>query len=75
MIEGLEDLEYYNSIDEIPEITMEEYEKMKANGNIREIENYRLGNPADLSNTVTTIEIYEDIEINVLDDIEFRPLI
>ena len=75
LIEGLEDMEYYDSMEDIPEISLEEYEKMVNYGNVRELENYRPGNPADLSSVVTTVEVYEDIEINNVDDIAFRPLI
>ena len=65
LIEGFpEDYKYYNSIDEIPEISQKKYEELKKNGNIYEDVGMTLGNPADLSNIQTIVEIYDYIDIN-----------
>lgn len=74
LIEGLEGVEYFNSIDEIPETTKEEYEKAKSKGQAFDVNNMRYGNPADLSNIETIIEVYENISINDCDKNEFKLL-
>lgn len=74
MLSGLENVEYFNSIDEIPEASKEEYEKAKAKGLAFDVNNMRYGNPADLSNVETIIEVYENIIINDCDRTEFRLL-
>lgn len=74
-IEGINpETPYYNSIDEIPEISEADYEKMKAEGNIFEDDSITFGNPADLSSSETVVEVYENIEINNVDDSKFRLL-
>ncbi len=75
LIEGFpEDYKYYNSIDEIPEISQKKYEELKKNGNIYEDVGMTLGNPADLSNIQTIVEIYDYIDINNVGNEEFRLL-
>lgn len=70
--EGLEDIEYFDSLDEIPELSQDEYDQLVDAGNAVTIENFPLGNPADPSSTETIIELYDDIEINVIDDSVFK---
>lgn len=41
-------------------------------GEIEEVENMKYGNPADLSYQETIIEMYNDIEINNLDEDLFK---
>ena len=64
--------DYYESYDDIPEISDEDFEKMQSEGNIFEIPSFSLGNPADLSSVVTTVEVYDDIDINNTDDSVFK---
>ena len=70
--EGLEDLEYVDSLDDIPEISGAEYEQLAEEGNAVAIEEFPLGNPADPSSVETVIELYDTIEINVVDDSVFK---
>lgn len=75
LIEGVdENLPYFDSIDDIPEISDEEFEKLSANGNIFKNDSIKFGNPADLSSVVTIVEVYENIEINNIDDSVFKLL-
>lgn len=74
-LEGVDpNLSYYNSIDEIPEISESDYKKMKDQGNIFEDSSLKFGNPADLSSSETIVEVYENIEINQTDDSVFKLL-
>ena len=70
--EGLEDIEYFDSLDEIPELSQDEYDQLVDAGNAVTIENFPLGDPSDPSSTETIIELYDDIEINVIDDSIFK---
>ncbi|MGP1496262.1 MAG: hypothetical protein ACTTJG_05630 [Treponema sp.] len=70
--EGLEDIEYFDSLDSIPEISNEDYEKLAEEGNATKIEEFPLGDPSDPSSVETLIELYEDIQINVVDDSVFK---
>ena len=70
--EGLEDIEYFDSLDEIPELSQDEYDQLVDAGNAVTIENFPLGDPSDPSSTETIIELYDDIEINVIDDSVFK---
>ncbi len=75
LIDGFnEDYTYYNSIEEIPEFSDEEFEKLKKSGNLFEDVNITLGNPADLSNIQTVVEIYDYVDINSVSNEEFRLL-
>jgi len=74
MVSGVENIEYFNSIEDIPETSKEEYEKAKSKGLAFDVNNMRYGNPADLSNVETIIEVYENISINDCDRSEFRLL-
>ena len=70
--EGLEDLEYFDSLDDIPEISKAEYERLMEEGNAVRIEKLPIGNPADPSSVETVIELYQDIQVNVVDDSVFK---
>ena len=70
--EGLEDIDYYDSLDDIPELSQDEYEQLADAGNAVSIENFPLGDPSDPSSTETIIELYDNIEINVIDDSVFK---
>ena len=62
----------YNSEEDIEEITIEELEKMKATGSVFKEDFITFGNPADLSNIETVVELYTNIDINQVDDSEFK---
>ena len=64
--------DYYESYDDIPEISDEDFEKMQMEGNIFENSSTIIGNPADLSSVVTIVEVYDDININNTDDSVFK---
>lgn len=70
--EGLEDIEYFESLDNIPEITTSEYEELVASGNAVTIEELPLGDPSDPSYVETVIELYNNIQINTVDDSVFK---
>lgn len=70
--EGLEDLEYFDSLDSIPEMSTSDYEQLVEDGNAVTIEEFPLGDPSDPSSVETIIELYDDIEINVIDDSVFK---
>ena len=75
LIEGFaEDYSYYNSIDEIEEISLEEYEELKKAGTCFETD-VEFGNPADLSNVETIVEVYDSITINETEDSVFKILL
>ena len=64
--------DYYESYDDIPEISNEDFEKMQMEGNIFEDSSTVLGNPTDLSSVVTVVEVYDDINVNNTDDSVFK---
>ena len=70
--EGLDDLEYFDSIESIPEMSVSDYEALVEAGNAVTIEEFPLGNPADPSSIETVVELYDNIEINVIDDSVFK---
>jgi len=73
LIEGFpDDRKIYNSIDDIPTMSLSDYERIKDAGNVTEIKDFKFGDPADLSFTDTILEIYQDIEINNAPDGLFR---
>ena len=75
LIEGFaEDYSYYNSIDEIEEISLEKYEELKKAGTCFETD-VEFGNPADLSNVETIVEVYDSITINETEDSLFKILL
>lgn len=67
--------EYYDSVNDIPEITKAELEKMQGGGSITKIDNLAFGNPADLSYIETVAEVYQDVKINSVPDEAFRILL
>lgn len=76
LIEGFDpDTPVYESPDDVPTLTQEEFEQMQSEGVINEIPAIRFGNPADLSYTETVIELYQDMEINTVSDQLFRLLL
>jgi hypothetical protein len=73
LIEGFpDDRKIYNSIDDIPTMSLSDYEKVKDAGNVMEIKDLKFGDPADLSYKETILEIYQDIEVNNVPDGLFR---
>ena len=65
-------MEYFDSLESIPEISKEEYEQLVEEGNAEIIEELPLGDPSDPSSVETIIELYQDIQINVADDSVFK---
>ena len=63
---------FFNSPDEIPEMSASDLAAMQAAGNIYEETNMTFGNPADLSYVETIYEVYQDIEINSAPEHLFR---
>jgi len=73
LIDGFpNDREIYNSIEDVPTMSLNDYENLEETGNITEINDFIFGDPADLSYTDTILEIYQDIEINNVPDVLFR---
>lgn len=64
----------YESVDDIPEISDEEFEAMQEAGNIYEDSSITFGDPANLSNIETVVELYTNIEINQTEDSVFKLL-
>lgn len=64
----------YESMDDIPEISDEEFEAMQEAGNIYEDSSITFGDPANLSNIETVVELYTNIEINQTEDSVFKLL-
>jgi hypothetical protein len=73
LVEGFDaDIPIYNSLEDIPQMSMEEYETLAKDGLASPVTAPVLGNPADLSYVETVIEVYSDIEINAVSDAAFR---
>ena len=72
LIEGIGDMPIFNSPDDVPTLSEEQFMEMQDNGNIHEIPDIVFGNPADLSFTETIYEVYRDIEINSAPENLFR---
>ena len=73
LIEGMDpDRQFFNSPDEIPELSMSEWADMQAAGNVYEDMDMTFGDPADLSYIETIYEVYQDIEINSAPEHLFR---
>lgn len=66
--------EYFEKPEDVPQISKSEYERLKKEGAIEEIENMTFGDPRDLDSTRTIIELYNDIEINNVSENMFRLL-
>lgn len=69
-----EDVKIYNSLDEIPKISEEEYRELEDQGKLKPAGPVLLGDPADQSYTVTIIEQYTGVEINTVNDNAFRAI-
>ena len=54
----------YNSPDEIPTISREEYETLRRKGSIYERAGLVFGNPGDLSYVETEVELYNTVKVN-----------
>lgn len=73
LIEGIDsDYTVYNSADDIPALTEEQFAELEESGNIHEVPGITFGDPADLSYTETIYEVYQDIEINAVPESMFR---
>ena len=77
MIDGInpDEMEWFESPEDIPEMSDSEYEELKASGCIEEISDMTFGNPADPSYTETIAEVYEDVKINAVSDETFKLLL
>ena len=74
-IEGFpEDMPRYETMDDIPEISEEDFKKMEEAGNVFENPSIKLGDPADPSYAVTVVEVYDDVSVNDADSSAFRLL-
>ncbi len=71
------DLDYpvFESMDDIPEISEEEYAQLQAEGRVQDTEGIIFGDPSDLSNVQTTVELYSSVDINNVEDSSFRLLL
>lgn len=75
LIEGFaEDTPIYESYDDIPTLTQDELELLQSEGSISPAPDPVFGDPADLSNVQTVIEVYQEIEINETPDSAFKML-
>lgn len=71
-IPDVEQIDYIQTLDEITELSDEDYTRLKESGNLKEIEELSLGDPSDLSYTANIITLYENIKVNTLDDSPFK---
>ena len=53
-------------------MSISDYEALVEAGNAVKIEEFPLGNPADPSSIETIVELYDNIQINVIDDSVFK---
>jgi hypothetical protein len=67
-----ENTKIYNSLDEIPKLSEEEYQSLKEQGKLKPAGPVVLGDPADQSYTITIVEQYTDVEINNVVNKVFR---
>lgn len=74
-IEGKINKKIYNSSDEVPTITNNEFKELNKKGQLSKREYMRFGDPLDLSYTHTTLELYDDIKINKTDNKAFKSLL
>ena len=73
LTEGIDsDTPVYNSPDEIPVLSAQEFAQLETAGNIHEISGITFGDPADASSIETIHEVYLDIEINSAPEQLFR---
>lgn len=71
-IPGFENVEYFESIDDIPEISEQEYNSLLESETTEKVESLLFGNPADLSYEETIVEVYNNMEINTIEDSLFK---
>ena len=71
-IPDVEQIDYIQTLDEITELSDEDYTRLKESGNLTEIEELSLGDPSDLSYTANILTLYENIKVNILDDSPFK---
>jgi hypothetical protein len=75
LIEGFDpETPIYNSMEDLPVLSREDYEKLVDAGNVSDTPDMVFGNPADLSYTETVYEVYQNMEINNVSDQIFRLL-
>lgn len=75
LLSGYDDnITIYNSTDDIPEISDAEFQQLSADEEIYEIPDVIIGNPADMSEIITQIELYDYIELNAVEDSQFKLL-
>jgi hypothetical protein len=55
-------------------LSQEDFDRMVEAGNLNEMPDVTFGDPTDLSYTETIYEVYQDVEINAVDDQLFRLL-
>jgi hypothetical protein len=72
LLEGLGNVKIYNSPDDYPTISKEEYDKLSKKGLAFPGGDMFFGDPADLSYTETIIEVYQNVEINTVQNSVFR---
>jgi hypothetical protein len=68
------DTPIYNAPEDVPLLSQEDYNRMMEDGNLHEMPDITFGDPTDLSYTETIYEVYQDVEINAVDDQLFRLL-
>jgi len=71
-LSGLEDAKIYNSPDDYPKISKQEYERLAKEGRAFPAGKMLFGDPADLSYTETIIEKYRNVEINTIQNNAFK---
>lgn len=67
--------EWFESPDDVPEISDEEYEELKKNDLVEEIDDMSFGDPSSLSSVQTIVEVYNDVEINNVSDELFKLIV
>jgi len=67
-----DDVETFESMDDIPELSQAEYDALVAEGLVNDTEGITFGSPEDLSSVETIVELYTSIEVNGVEDSVFR---
>jgi hypothetical protein len=70
-----DDAQIYDSIDDLPELSAADLERLLEAGNVSEDPGMKFGDPCDLGYTETVIEMYENVDINNVSNSLFRPLL
>jgi len=71
-VSGLEGAEIYNSPDDYPKISKQEYDRLAKEGHAFPAGEMLFGDPSDLSYTETIIEKYRNVEINTIQNGVFK---